>query len=294
MRKVAFVWNHQHEERPWSCHYQFLEATLRQYENIEVCRYNFSNWQTMPTDLDLYIFADFDQSLFKINDKSYHPRIFYWLDSFHHSFVYLAQVINCFDMSYLSEYQTVKALRNMNISKVRWLPAAYYPNIYRPINIPKSYHWAFVGQPDDVVIRKGLTRKAFFEKLYTEPGLRGYVNQGVYGDDINRIYNESTVLLDRTIYYNLGTRFFETIGSGGFLLVNRGPISNGADEISFDGQHYISYDDSYEDCVDKLRYYLEHTRERQRIARNGEDYFTKHHTYKHRVDSILTDLGLEI
>jgi hypothetical protein len=288
--QVAIIWGYSRTEKLWGTHHQFWEATLREHPNIEVHRYNWDNWQTMPTGYDLYFFVDFHPSLFRVCHTEFHPRIFYWFDSFHHSFVYPAQIIDCFDRSYFSEYQAVKALNNVGVSKVSWLPAAYYPGVYRPIVTEKLHQYAFVGQPDDVVIRKGMTRKEFVEKFLSEQ-LRGYVGQGVYGDDVNRAYNETEVLLDRTIYSNIGTRFFETIGSGGFLLMNRVPIPNGMDELAMDGRHFVSYDDSYEDCLQKLRYYLEHREEREKIAKNGEAYFRKYHTYAQRFEKILVDLG---
>lgn len=288
--RVAVIWGYQRQERQWGTHHQFWEATIRDRQDMEVVRYTWENWQTMPNDFDLYFFIDFHPSLFQVCRTKYHPRIFYWFDSFHHSFVYPAQIIECFDRSYFAEYQAVRALHNVGVSKVKWLPAAYYPKVYRPMGTAKLHQYAFIGQPDDTVIRKGMTRKEFIEKLKTER-LHGYVGQGIYGEDVNRVYNESEILLDRTIYSNIGTRIFETIGSGGFLMVNRGPIPSGIDELAMDGRHFISYDDSYDDCLEKIKYYLTHPSERIRIATAGEIHFRNHHTYAKRFDSILSDLG---
>lgn len=288
--RIAVIWGYPRAEKLWGTHHQFWEATIREYPGMEVTRFNWENWHEMPTNFDLYFFIDFHPSLFRVCHTNFHPRVFYWFDSFHHSFVYPAQIIECFDRSYFSEYQAVKALNNVGVSKVFWLPAAYYPGVYRPVAFNKVHQYAFVGQPDDTVVRRGMTRKEFIQK-FKEEKLRGYVGQGIYGDDVNRVYNETEVLLDRTIYSNIGTRFFETIGSGGFLLMNRVPIPSGIDQIAMDGAHYISYDDSYEDCFKKLQYYLAHADEREKIARAGEAFFKKHHTYTQRFEKILTDLG---
>lgn len=288
--RVAVIWGYPRTEMPWSSHHMFWEATIRERPDMEVTRYTWDNWQTMPNDYDLYFFVDFHPSLFKVCRTQYHPRIFYWFDSFHHSFVYPAQIIECFDRSYFSEYQAVKALNNVGVSKVSWLPAGYYPGVYRPIAANKLHDYAFIGQPDDTVMRKGTTRKEFIEKFERET-LKGYVGQSVYGDDINQVYNESTILIDRSIYSNIGTRFFETIGSGGFLLVNRTPIPSGVDTLAMDGVHFVSYDDSFEDCLAKMKYYIAHPDQREKISKAGQSYFSKHHTYANRFDVILSDLG---
>lgn len=291
MVKIAIIWGYPREERQWSTHHMYWEATLRERPDIEVHRFNWENWEKMPTGFDLYFFVDFHPSLFKVCRTKYHPRVFYWFDSFHHSFVYPAQIIDCFDRSYFAEYQAVRALNNVGVSKVKWLPAAYYPGLYRPIKADKLHHYAFIGQPDDTVIRKGLTRKEFIMKLGAEPAMRGYVAQSVYGEAVNQVYNETLILVDRTIYSNIGTRVFETVGSGGFALVNRGSIPTGLDELAMDGAHFVSYDDSYEDCIEKLRYYIEHENERAKIAERGEAHFRKNHTYSNRLDVILKDIG---
>lgn len=290
--KIAIIWGYSRSEILWGTHHQFWEAALRQFPNIEVVRYTWDNWQTMPQGFDLYFFVDFHPSLFRVAHTKYHPRVFYWFDSFHHSFTYPAQLIECFDRSYFAEMHAVKALNSLGVSKVTWLPAAYHPVVYHPISADKLHDYAFVGQPDDVVIRKGLTRKEFITRFQLEK-LNGYVGQGVYGQSVNQIYNETKVLVDRSIYCNIGTRFFETIGSGGFLLVNRGLIPSGIDELAMDGAHFVSYDDSFEDCLSKMKFYLDNSNERERIARNGQAFFLKNHTYEKRLLTILSDVGLQ-
>lgn len=285
--KVAVIWGYDRHEQQWNSHHQFFEAALRERPNIEVQRYFWTNWQDMPTNLDFYFFIDFHTSLFQLSKTNFHPRVLYWWDCFHHSFCYPAQVIDCFDRAYFAEKQTVMALNYLGNQKVKWLPSGYYEKLYRPLEVNKLHQYCFIGQPDNVVVRHGKTRKEFFESLVKEK-LHGYIGQGVWGDEVNKIYNESCVLIDRTIWTNLGTRFFEAIGSGGFLLVNRN-ANNGLDEIAHDGMHFVSYDDSYDDMLNKLKYYLTHPEERERIVKAGEKYFRNHHTYSHRLEIILNE-----
>lgn len=291
-RKIAFIWGYNRHEMQWFSHHQFWEASLREYPDTEIHRYTWENWQDMPKGYDLYFFMDFHPTLFQVSKSSFHPRIFYWFDCFHHSFAYPAQVIDCFDRSYFAELQVVKALNSMGVTKVRWMPPAFYQGLYRPVEVAKIYGWAFVGQPDDVVIRRGMTRKEFMTNLIKEDGIIGYVDQQIYGEKINLKYNESMVLLDRTIFNNIGTRFFEVVGSGGFLLANRTKIYNGIDELAVEGRHFVSYDDSYADCLDKLKYYIAHNEERTKIAKDGYDYFINNHTYAHRIKKIFDEMGL--
>jgi hypothetical protein len=201
-----------------------------------------------------------------------------------------------FDRSYFAEYQTVTALRSQGLETIHWLPPAYYENLFRPLGITQDMDFAFVGQSDDTVVRRGLTRKQFMEKLVGQVHngrlLSGAVKQGIYGETVNVLYNRSKVLLDRTIYNNVGTRMFETVGSGGFVLANRGKVSSGIDQLAIDGHHFVSYNDSYWDFIDKLGYYLDHDDERRKIAAFGHAHFLKNHTYANRLRTILDDFGL--
>lgn len=292
MKHVAIIWGHPNKiDALWTTQHQFWEATLHEYHDIEVHRYDWGNWHTMPTGYDLYFFVTFHNSLYQICDTKYHPRVFYWWDSFHHSLSYPAQLTELFDISYFAEKLNVESLRNVGVSKVRWLPGAYYPGVHRPLSTNRVHDWAFVGQLDSVVKRNGYTRYELVSKLVSEK-YKGFYSPSLYGDDINIVYNESKILFDRGIFYNLGTRFFEVIGSGCFLLTNRTKIPNGIDEIACDGRHFITYDDTYADFIEKFRYYLAADSEREKIAKNAEEYFRDRHTYKHRLDQIFRDVGL--
>lgn len=290
MIKIAVIWGSHKNDPKFSTHHSFWEETIKDRSDCEMTRFTWSDMFNMPDSFDLYLFLDFNPALYQLPENKYRPRAFYWWDCFHFSFCYPAQVSEIFDRSYYAENLTASALQSQGF-RVSWLPPAFYPGLYKPLNIPKSYEYAFVGQQDNVVRRKGTTRKEFLEKLL-QSGISGIIQQGVYGENVNRMYNHGKVLFDRTIFNNIGTRFFEAIGSGGFLLVNRAKGFNGMDLLGVDGVHFVSYDDSYEDFEKKLKYFLKNDEERNRIAKQGYDFFLANHTYNNRLTTILNDFGL--
>lgn len=295
--KIALIWGHHYNDKPFHTHHTFFELTLRDMD-IQFERFSWHDWQLfMESKYDLYLFIDFDPSLYKVHDKNWlHPRAFLWWDSFHFSFAYPAQVTELFDRSYFVELNTVTALQNQGLTTVCWSPPAFYEQLYRPLDIQKDLDFSFIGQPDDTVVNHGLTRKQFVQKLSSHSlnniKLNGVVAQGVYGDAVNELYNRSKILFDRTIYNNVGTRAGEIIGSGGFALINKGKVNSGIDRLAVDGHHFVSYDGSFDDFMRKFEYYLDHPQDREKIAIAGRDHYFKYHTYKHRIISILTDFGL--
>ena len=241
----------------------------------------------MPRNCDLYFFIDFHPALFSLEKGRFKNTVFYWNDSFHFTFAYPSQVADRFDVAFMSERASAKFLTDHGYP-VQWLPAAFYPGLYRPLPEAQKVHdYGFIGQQDSVVVREGKTRREFLVALGNAEGLHGYIGQGVYGDVVNQVYNESRVLFDRTIWYNIGTRIFEVVGGGGFFLMNRLPNWSGLEILAQKGIHYVEYDDSYPDFEEKMRRYLEDDEARIAIAERGRKHFLENHTYAKRLETIF-------
>lgn len=289
--KIATIWGYDRQTPLFHTHHSFWEETMKEM-GFEVQRYLWSEFMDMPGSADVHFFIDFHPALYKLEKGKFKNSVFYWNDSFHFPFAYTAQICERFDVSYFSEAGSALPLAQHGY-QVKWLLAAFYPGLYRPLPDKKKVHdYGFIGQQDNVVQRKGNSRQGILASLALADGLRGYIGLGVYGETVNLVYNESRVLFDRTIWYNIGTRIFEVVGSGGFFLMNRLPEWSGLDMCGVDGKHFVIYDDSYADFEKKLRYYLEHEEERVDIAECGYRHFLANHTYKNRVEKILTDLHL--
>jgi hypothetical protein len=293
MRKIAVVWGMHRNDPKHFTHQQFWEETLRDRPGFVVERLTWPEIGHIPEGFDLYLFIDFNACLFKLPPNRLRPRALYWWDSFHHTFVYPAQASELFDRAYFAEKFTADALQNAGFQNAYWLPGAFYPGLYHPLTgVNKVHDYAFLGTEDDTVVRSRLTRHAFLNRLRYTSGVHGYIGNGIHGDHVNQIYNESKVLFDWSIFYNLGTRFFETIGSGGFLLKDRLQHPNGMDLLAKEGVHFASYDGSFDDFERQIKKYLKDDAARERIAREGHEHFLKNHTYSNRLDQILSDFSL--
>jgi len=273
-------------------HYGFWKRALESHPNVKLAHwFPWSTWRQMPTEgIDLYFFLDFRYDLWNLaNFEKFHPRILYWWDAFHAMFSVVAQIPLVFDKVYISEFVDVQHLKLCGFNNVEWLPGAFHHDLYKPIEMTKEYDIGFIGQLNDSVCRKKLTRKSMMDHL--AQNYKSLIAQNVRGTDVNDAYNKSKILVERTIFCNIGTRLFETVGSGGFTLINKYPCYNGIDQLGLDGTHFVTYDESVEDLENKIRYYLDHEDERNKIAKTGSEYFLNHHTYKHRIDKILKDFN---
>ena len=75
------------------------------------------------------------------------------------------------------------------------------------------------------------------------------------------------------------------MAAGGFLLTQHCPQIEEWFKVGEECDIYHSIDE----CIDKVKYYLDNESERLRIANNGYIAVHKNHTYKHRIKQVLDD-----
>lgn len=118
----------------------------------------------------------------------------------------------------------------------------------------------------------------------------------VRGLDLNRLYQrpgrivvgDSLALPGHRDYFS--DRYFETVGRGGFLI---GPRVPGLDAFLTEGEHFVGYDQGdIDQLCDRIDFWLDAPDKAREIARAGQAHVRDHHTYRHRVASMLDVLGL--
>ena len=88
----------------------------------------------------------------------------------------------------------------------------------------------------------------------------------------------------RSIKSGIPLRAFDVMGAGGFLLTN---YQTDFMDCYVPGEDFVYYE-SKEDLLSKIDYYLKHEDERISIARNGFERTAANHTYKHRIEEMLS------
>jgi spore maturation protein CgeB len=113
--------------------------------------------------------------------------------------------------------------------------------------------------------------------------------------DIPRIVRESVISLnfgDSGLHLRglrldrvrqIKARVFEVPGAGGFLLTE---AAAGLEHCYRDGNEIATFRDA-DELADKIRYYLEHPDERDRIAVAGHEHSLRRHTYTRRFEDLL-------
>ena len=119
----------------------------------------------------------------------------------------------------------------------------------------------------------------------------------VRGEELNKIYAKSKIAIGDTLNLNFNypyytsDRLFESTGRGGFTIY---PRIVGLEEYFEDGKEIVFYEHgNFQDLKEKIDYYLVNDNEREAIRAAGHKRTKLEHTYKHRWQTILSELGIQ-
>ena len=160
--------------------------------------------------------------------------------------------------------------------KTAILPLACWPEVHKPYyNESIIYDIGFIGNDTYPYRRKLL------EML--EANFRVLRTTSKPGEPYSRLLNQCKLTFNCAMRYDVNMRFFEAIASGRMLLTDCLPEQNA---FAKDGEHYVSYN-CEEGLFEKVKYYLEHTKEREEIAHRGVLHIHKNHSYSNRLNEII-------
>ena len=160
-----------------------------------------------------------------------------------------------------------------------WLPVgvdiAQYRYEPRTENV---YDFCFIGNPNTA-------RTAFLERLQRDFP-KSFVGTA-YGEEANRIYNQSALAVNMSAGSDINMRMFEAQATSALCLSNR--IDNGEAELL----PYLLLYESYEECVALMRTFLRQPGVRELIAKTQAATMGEH-TYQARARQFLASIGWEL
>lgn len=206
-------------------------------------------------------------------------------------------------------------------------PQGYNPLLYKPLNLPKIYDVSFVGRPhgDRKKVIKKIIKSGIDVKCWGEGWPAGHISQermlevfsqskinlnlakssGIFWKEIasiflSRKYDQSIRINNPEYWVDnfksfLGTfrtqlkgRTFEIAGCGGFELSG---WTDNLDQYYKIGKEIVCFYNT-RDLIKKIKYYLEHNKEREAIAWAGHERTLRDHNYEKRFNEIFKAIGL--
>ncbi len=187
----------------------------------------------------------------------------------------------CYDFTFAAQRTFVERLRAAGAANVEWLPLACNPATHFPADATPNLDIAFVG---NIILPVHQQRHELLKRLQEK--FTSIAVTRAFGDEVCAIMARGRIAFNHCAVFDVNMRVFEAMAMGRPVLTNRDSERNGLLDLFEDDKHLIVYDNEH-DIVERVEYYLDHPNEREAIARAGYDHVTAHHTYLHRVDTIL-------
>ena len=205
---------------------------------------------------------------------------------------YRLRMAEKFDYVFFNQKRAVEDFKG----KSKWLPHAFEPQAYPNQTTLKKYDVGFIGHmQQDNPNFNGMSRVQALDRLFKEfPNFfygnrdQGFPGKNMFEDAAKR-FSESRIVFNISIGDDINMRLFETLGTGSFLLTNYLPTLG---EFFEDGVDFVTYN-SYDDMIEKAKYYLEHEEEREKIAEAGYKKAIEKHTYEARIKTIADIVGIK-
>jgi len=209
------------------------------------------------------------------------------------------------DYFFVTNCGQLKTYRSLGVRRVYFLPQACDRDLHRPVKSHRR-RWAsdvaFIGtaygEDERLVLMKEISRRfdlkiwgSRWEKWKDELPVQG---KRVLGRNYARVCSAAKIIIGVNRYNSIdlcfSNRVWLTLGCGGFMLTHYVP---GLEEIFENHKHLVWFKEVGE-CLDLIRYYLNHDLDRQRIAAEGYKFVHQYHTYDHRVEELLKIIGDEV
>jgi len=197
----------------------------------------------------------------------------------------------------------VEKFRKMGI-KSEYLKLAFEPSILKRVSkSKKQYDVTHIGGYGPIHNERNEISEKVAQKIKIDfwgygienlkkgsPILKNYYGES-WGIDMYNILYNSKITLTKHITkvagnYANNARLYEATGCGTLLLVDK---KDNLNEIFEVGREVVAYKNS-EDLINKIKYYLTHESEREKIAKAGQARTLREHTYEKRINELLNIL----
>jgi spore maturation protein CgeB len=219
---------------------------------------------------------------------------------------WLRAVAPHYDFIFAGGTEAIGSLKNSGIKDLHWLPFACDTDHHHPVAVfskdreKYGHDIAFVGSyyPNRMKI---LEEMADLDVGVWGPGwqnvpaasplakrVKGTGN--IKPDEWVKILCNAKIVIaihfqgGEAPCYQASPKVYETLACGKFLLVDDQPDVKTLFE---DGKHIVVFKDA-KDLRDKLNYYLAHDAEREAIAAGGYSEVVKKHTYRRRIEEMIS------
>ncbi|MFD2932686.1 CgeB family protein [Spirosoma flavum] len=212
-----------------------------------------------------------------------------------------------FDHYFSKEPYIVDFLRDKVGVKAHYLPEGFNPRIHQKPTIEKAVaEWltnidvlvfgnlyAYRTRMVEQLMRAGINVAVYgTEGPYLRPVVRSaFRRQYLVGPEKTRLLYGAKIVFNNFHYAEITSvnqKYFEINGIGGFQLCDYKPTIDEYTGVPTDHVTYRTMDEA----IDKIRYYLAHSKDRHELAARQYDHFQQYHTFDLRVEQLIRTVGM--
>lgn len=221
------------------------------------------------------------------------------------------------DYAITTDRASVEYFKKVGTPNVIYACFAANPRVYKKMELSYLYDVSFVGTafghrcsvtiPN--LLDNGIKIRVWGD-FWRDEERPGYISDprvdGIAGSKVSipymvKIFNQTKINLCFSVGFHIDEfrgyeprtmklRHFEITASGGFMLTDWNHDYE-LDEFFVPGKECEVYD-TEEELVDKIRYYLKHDGEREKIAQAGYERCINEHTWENRFKYIFNEMGI--
>jgi spore maturation protein CgeB len=230
--------------------------------------------------------------------------VFFWFTESEKRFPEIAWELPFYHQIYMISSASLELAQKEGFGNVSLLQHAVDPSLFRPLDVPQTLDWCFVGQwhPRRQQYVEGLAKvsKNFViygtrwrKHNYFKPAVFLRVRgTGIWGEDVVRLYNQTRVVINISVWGDeaqggkgVNMRLLEVPACRACLLTD---FSRDADKLLRAGEDFVSAA-KLEEMQEKLAGLLAHPEERLRLAQAGYEKARKVRNYDDLVKQLLAD-----
>jgi spore maturation protein CgeB len=232
-------------------------------------------------------------------------KLILWTTDVPINFENITRTAPLYDYIFCAGTEALEIFTDIGLNRIKWLPFACDPDYHRPLLLTdveeKSYanDIVFVGSfyPNRWKILKELKE---FDLAILGPGWNKAIapaHEKQYIRDVKlnysewvKIYNAAKIVLvihyddGKTLSYQASPKVYEALACKTLVLVDQ---QRDIFSLFKDREHLVTFDNIM-DLKEQIRYYLDNTYERNRIATQGYTEVLEKHTYVHRISELLS------
>lgn len=279
--KITFIYDCKDGE-VWSTPLSLINEFKKREWEVDIIKTNdidLKNWIDSKPKTDIVMFMDWGRFDSEYLNKDLIPA--FWIQesgddpqNFERNF----PKANRFHLTITPAANSYEEYKNRGIN-VRWIPHWADTAVQFPMNVEPKYV---------AVTTRGFGGSQFLDYLTNwAEGAIGNQN-GLNAKEHTEFLNSGLMVIQNSRWKEVTRRLFEAMACGKLVITDRLPDEAKLYRLFAEGDEIVLYNDMF-DCIEKINYYNENERERERIAFNGMQRVLNNYTQIQVVDKLINE-----